>query len=68
MFEEQKFHILFYNIQGLLSHVAELTAVIRQSKIMPSILCFNETFLDESIEDVCIEGYTIIARRDRADG
>ena len=35
---------------------------------MPPIVCLNDTFLDESIGDVSLEGYSIVARRDRNDG
>ena len=38
------------------------------SKTVPAIVCLNETFLDESVEDVSLEGYIMVARRDRADG
>jgi len=48
--------------------VAELSAAIRVCKTMPTLVCLNETFLDESIEEVLLEGYTIVARRDRDDG
>ena len=68
LFVAQTLHILFCNIRGLQSHIAELVAVLRVSKIQPSIVCLNETFLDSSIEDVPLEGYSEVARRDRADG
>ena len=68
LFTKGTLHILFYNIQGLQSHVAELSAAIRVCKTMPTLVCLNETFLDESIEEVLLEGYTIVARRDRDDG
>ena len=31
-------------------------------------MCLNETFLDLSIGEVLVEGYTLIGRRDRNDG
>ena len=68
LFGKETFHILFYNIRGLLSHSTELMAVVRISKIPPALICLNETFLDESVEDVVLEGYSIVARRDRSDG
>jgi len=68
LFEEQTFNILFYNVQGLLSHVAELTATIRVLTSMPALICLNETFLNDSIENVYLEGYDVVARRDRNDG
>jgi len=68
LFQDQQFHILSYNVQGLLSHQAELSAVIRMTTPSPSLICLNETFLDASVEDVLLEGYIIVARRDRDDG
>ena len=68
LFQAQDFHVLFYNVQGLISHLAELCAVIRLSTVLPSLVSLNETFLDESVEDVCLEGYELVARRDRQDG
>lgn len=35
---------------------------------MPGLLCLNETFLDRSVPDLPIPGYTLVARRDRNDG
>ena len=62
------FDILHVNIRGLLSHVAELTARLRLMEVKPVLLCINETFLDPSVEEVDVEGYTIVARRDRCNG
>ena len=45
-----------------------MTAVIRACKQPPALVCLNETFLDPSTEDVELEGYQLIARRDRDDG
>ena len=44
MFTDQSFEIIFFNIQGLLSHVAELTALLRISRNQPALVCFNEFF------------------------
>ena len=41
---------------------------MRLSTVPPSLICLNETFLDDSVEDVSLEGYECVARRDRADG
>ena len=62
------FSIMHINIQGLLSHCAELVARLRLLRSAPHILCFNETFLDCSVGEVVIEGYACVARRDRRDG
>ena len=53
------------NIQGMISSAAELVARLRMSKIKPTIICINETFLDASIGDCPLEGYRLIGRRDR---
>jgi hypothetical protein len=62
------FGIFFVNIQGLLSHLPELTAALHVLKIAPGLVCLNETFLDASIESITLEGYELVARRDRDDG
>jgi hypothetical protein len=36
-------------------------------EVKPTIICINETFFDESIKDVMLEGYVLIGRRDRQD-
>jgi hypothetical protein len=38
------------------------------AKKKPQILSLNETFLDNSVGEVNIEGYSMIGRRDRSDG
>ena len=52
--------IMHVNIQGLLSHLAELSAFIRLSKSPPDVVCVNETFLDSSVEDVLLEGFIVV--------
>ena len=37
-------------------------------KVKPTVLCFNETWLDPCVKDVQIEGYSLMGRRDRRDG
>ena len=32
------------------------------------LVCVNETFLNQSIEDIASEGYAVVGRRDRCDG
>ena len=68
LFQAQDFHVLFFNIQGLKSHLPELSAFRHLAKIQPSVVCLNETFLDESIGEAILEGYDIVSRRDRKDG
>ena len=34
----------------------------------PDLICVNETFLNRTTEHISIEGYSLIARRDRSDG
>ena len=63
-----EFTILSVNIRGLISHLAELAASIRLMPSPPSLVCLHETFLNRSIEDICLEGYQLVARRDRDDG
>ena len=64
----QQFRILHVNIRGWASNSAELTARIRFMPARPDLICVNETFLDRTTEHVWIEGYSLIARRDRDDG
>ena len=66
--DEEKFNIFFVNIRGFVSHPAELTGMLRLYIVLPEIVCLNETFLNRSIEDVELEGYSVVARRDRKDG
>ena len=56
------------NVQGLVSHAAEIAGRLRLLPKPPMLLCINETFLDKSIGEVQIEGYSCISRHDRADG
>jgi hypothetical protein len=59
---------LHVNIQGFLSSSAELVARLRMMQEKPTIVCLNETFLDSSVQHITLEGYSLIARRDRNDG
>ena len=54
------------NIHGLRSHLAELSAVIRLASAPPDIVCINETFLDDGVKEVELEGYNVVGRRDRS--
>ena len=58
--------IMHVNIQGLRSHLAELSAVIRLSATLPDIVCVNETFLDDGIEEIQPEAFEVVGRRDRS--
>ena len=54
------FNLLHPNIRGWTSHVAELTATIRSMKRKPDMVCVNETFLNKAVEDVNLEGFTLV--------
>ena len=58
--------IMHVNIQGLRSHLAELTAVIRLCESPPDVVCVNETFLDDGVGTIELEGYEVVGRRDRS--
>ena len=58
--------ILLCNIRGPRTNSVELSASIRDMRKSPSIICLNETFLDKSIVHPTLEGYALVARRDRA--
>ena len=64
------FSILHCNIRGFLSHRAELEGHLRLLPEAPALICINETFLDDSVDDgvVSLGGYKLVARRDRHDG
>ena len=66
--QDMKFRVLHVNIRGWVSHVAELAARLRRMKEKPNLICVNETFLDRTLEHRTLEGYTLVARRDRNDG
>ena len=57
--------MLHYNLRGYLSHIAEATALLRTMASKPSLVMFNETFLTQAIPDIELEGYMLLARRDR---
>ena len=48
--------ILHIYLRGWLSHNAELAAHIRLLSEQPTIVCVNETVLDENVESVEPEG------------
>ena len=57
--------ILHYNIRGWVSHSAELTAVLRSLPALPTIVVLTETWLTDAFEEPTLEGYNLVARRDR---
>ena len=65
--EEASLTVLHLNIRGYVSHIAEVTALLRTMPSKPSLVVLNETFLTRVIEDIQLEGYALLARRDRRD-
>ena len=57
--------MLHLNLRGYLSHIAETTALLRGMEVKPFLVSLNETFLSKAIEHVELEGYQVLARRDR---
>ena len=57
--------MLHLNLRGYLSHIAETTALLRGMKENLFLVTLNETFLSKAIEHVELEGYQLLARRDR---
>ena len=58
--------IYFVNIQCMLAHLAELAFQLEVHR--PHIVCLQETWLDESVKEVKVAGYTKCSRRDRHPG
>ena len=57
--------MLHLNLRGYISHIAEVTALLREMRRKPLIVTLNETFLSKAIENVELEGYQVLARRNR---
>ena len=57
--------MLFLNMRGYMSHIAETTALLRAMEEKPFLVCLNDTFLTKALENVELEGYQVLARRDR---
>ena len=57
--------MLHFNLRGYISHIAEVTVLLREMRCKPFIVTLNETFLRKAIDNVKLEGYQILARRDR---
>ena len=62
---EPSLTMLHLNMRGYLSHIAEVTALIRDLPAKPFLASLNETFLSKAVEQVKLEGYQVLARRDR---
>ena len=58
------FTLLHCNVQGFTSHKVQLLAHLQLSN-WPTFVALNETFLDQSTENLTLEGYTLVSRRDR---
>ena len=67
-FRRADFTVWHCNVQGFASSSAELAARVRLADTAPVLICLNETFLDRSVEQVSMEGYAVVARRDRDTG
>ncbi len=65
----ESFTFLFLNIQGYVSHEAELDALVEQSGF-PTFVGLNETFLpgEGVVKNVDLKGYVKVSRLDRRDG
>ena len=68
-FTTESFTFLFLNIQGYVSHDAELSALI-ESCDFPTFVGLNETFFpgEGILKEVDLKGYTKVSRLDRRDG
>ena len=62
---ENQLSMLHINLRGYVSHIAEVTAVLRGMVDKPFLVTLNETFLSKAIEHVELEGYQVLVRRDR---
>ena len=62
----QEFSLCLINIRSLRRNLAELS--VRLESLMPDVIAFTETWLDEAAGDIHIPGYRVVARRDRTDG
>ena len=62
---EKCLKMLHLNLRGYLSHIAETTALLRSMEEKRFLVALNDTFLSKAIENVELEGYQLLARRDR---
>ena len=56
--------MLHLNLLGYLFHMAEVTAVIRDMPAQFFLVCSSETFLTKAVEEVKLDGYQVLVRRD----
>ena len=57
--------MLLINLRSYLSHIAEPTASLRGMDEKRFLVALNETFPSKATENVELEGYQLLARRDR---
>ena len=57
--------MLHINLRGYVSHIAEVTALLRGIVNKPFLVTLNEMFLTKAIENVQLESYQVLVRRDR---
>ena len=55
------------NIRSVCSAARRAELQQRLSATRPLIVCLQETWLDESVHELCVSGYKTVSRRDRAD-
>ena len=67
-FEFETLTLMHVNIRGLKTHLAELDGRLRGMPERPLLVALTETWLDASTAGVCLTGYSVVSRRDRADG
>ena len=65
---DDKCTLLHCNVRGFTTHCAELTAFLRLLPRKPFLVCLNETFLNRATQEVKLEHYIVVARRDRENG
>ena len=63
--DEKYLSMLHINLRGYVTHIAEVTALIRGIVNKPFLVTLNETFLTNALENVQLEGYKVLVRRDR---
>ena len=66
---DSAFTVWHVNVRGWRSKEAVLNARVKLAQRKPEVLCVNESFLDKSTKDsaLTLEGYDLVARRDRTD-
>ena len=58
--------VYLVNIQCMLARLPELCHHLENEH--PHVVCIQETWLDQSVKDVNVPGYTVCSRRDRHEG